>query len=532
MKEKSFQIILGTLLFLSPAVAQWDFDMATIQILRPVDTVHLNDSLYPKARIKNVGNFPVWPDFDVVFTIENFYSDTTTVTTRIEAGQEAIVYFRRWGVGSLGTFEVKCSTAYGLDQNTSNDKLTDTIFVVPPPISYWQKLTEVIPTSPDGKMIKRGGCLTATNTEIFIIKGNRTKSFYCYIPGSQPTWIDDVPILEKKGIKKGCAMVFDGMRYLYIALGTNTLQFLRYDTQDSTWTDLKLIPEGPSGKALKGGTGIAYVDSFVYLLKGSKTTEFYRYNVILDNWEKRKDGPTTYDPSKGYRDGSCLVSDGYYIYALRGKYNEFFKYYPTNDSWSKLKELPFVHPMVKRSKKVGDGAAMTFKDGNIYALKGKNTKEFWMYDLLLEDWIFKDTIPKGTEKKYVKAGGGICNFNGTIYMIKGNKRNVIYKYLGSDKAAIMQTEINNTRPIRLKVKEDRVLVKPNPTTNSANLHFNLQFKDITTVKVYNISGKLVRNEKVNHGFIKDLKLLPGIYILRFESAANRFIAQEKLVILE
>jgi len=525
MKKKlgviALLIILG---LLTSSEAQEEFDVATIRIYAPTGTVPLGDTIIPRARIKNVGTDPVaW--FDVIFKIGDAYSCTKTVEKTLYRNWETTVYFDPWVAQPLGTFTTRCTTCLDLDENPDNDKKTDSVTVanIPRPVSDWQKLSDTVPTTGDGKKIKGGGCITAGD-KIYIIKGNNTKSFYSYLPGTTPLWIDSIPIKNKLGLRKGSGITDDGLTNIYIVPGTGTKEFWRYNRATAVWQELDSVP---GIKGLKGGTGIAYQNGFVYLLKGSKTKEFYRFNIAGDSWEKRKDAREIVGTDRGYGDGSCLVSDGSYIYALRGKYNEFYQYCPEGDSWSKKESMPFIHPYCRKSKKVGEGAAMTLWNGKIYAFKGNNTKEFWMYDPANDAWVPKDTIPKGSERKYVKGGGGLCTFDGSIYAIKGNNTNVIYKYIGT---TTLLASLPNTGTHQELSRPTSIRINSNPTRGFTTVYYNWPKNEMATLKIYNILGEVIYSAKTNKGLFTIRRLPAGIYLLRFKTKGYK--EDKKLVVIK
>ena len=504
-------------------------DVGCTEILAPIGAIDSGTVVTPKVKVKNFGEITV--TFDATFYIEGTKWSSTKTVEDLTPDEERTVDFDDWTADALGRFATRCTTKLTGDRYTENDRVSDTFIVrgaSPPPLTPWQKLTEGVPTEPDGKNVKSGGLIINGGNKIYIVKGNNTKSFYSYVPGTRPVYFDSVRITGKRGVKKGTGMVFDGNRYLYFVPGTNTNQFWRYDTTNKTWETLPSVPLGPKNKKLKGGTGIAYVNGKVYLLKGSKTREFLCYEVG-GGWDTLPSAPEVAKPGKGYGDGSCLITyNNNTLYALRGRYNEFFKYNVNHKSWSTESIMPFVHPMVKKRKKVGEGASMVLKDGKIYAFKGNNTKEFWMFDPTIDRWIEKETIPKGEEKKYVKGGGGLCLFDGTIYALKGNNRNVIYRYTGT---GILSASSPNTGIMGSLTEKKRYLViSPNPTKGLTTVYYNLPAKEVATLKIYNVLGEVVYSAKTNKGLFTIRRLPAGIYLLRFN--AKGYKEERKLVVIK
>ncbi len=501
-------------------------DIGVVAILAPQDTLDSGIAIIPKVVIKNFGTEPA-EFFDVAFSIDDYQS--IRGVSRFEPDGETILEFDLWRGERIGEYTAKCTTRYSDDQQNGNDFLTKTFIVRGGPPGAWVKLFVEVPTTPPSapKRIKSGGGLIAGTDKIFIMKGNNTKDFYEFVPESFLIWIDS--LWGSKRVKKGAAMAYDGERYLYYTIGNNTKEFWRYDTKREDDSIFVKLADVLGDKALKGGTGMAYLPGFVYLLKGSKTKEFYRYKIEDGTWETLPDVPEGSYPGKGYPDGSCLVALGTEIYALRGKYNEFYKYDGT--SWSTESLMPFYHPMWNKKKKVGEGAGMTVKDGKIYAFKGNNTKEFWMYDPSLQKWTGLETIPKGIERKYVKGGGGLCLFNNTIYALKGNNTTVIYKYTGTDIPTPFLPNLGTQGYAPgMRNAEWEMRITPNPAKGQINVNYNLPTKETATLKIYNVLGEIVYSAKGNKGTFTGKKLPTGIYILRLETGGYK--KEKKLVVVE
>ncbi len=101
----------------------------------------------------------------------------------------------------------------------------------------------------------------------------------------------------------------------------------------------------------------------------------------------------------------------------------------TNPGWEDLGQSRNI-PQLKGVK--GGGSLVTVIDGDIYALKGNNTKEFYMYDISVENWNTKETIPNvsASIRKRVNKGGALTynNFTNTIYATKGNNTLEFWAY--------------------------------------------------------------------------------------------------------
>ncbi|MEO0082059.1 MAG: hypothetical protein ABIL25_07195, partial [candidate division WOR-3 bacterium] len=184
----------------------------------------------------------------------------------------------------------------------------------------WQEVKSM-PNTPTDKAPKDGAWMalhaagTDANPVIYVAKGNKATDFYMYDPlaGDSGTWYEKKPIPGNEGTKlkppsKGCVGVSDGVQYVYMTKGNNTLGFWRYDAVANTWDSMPGVPEGPYGKRVKGGTDMVFASykdtGCVYLLKGYKT-EFYRYNPVAGRWDTLPEVPYGGNAKK-YDKGSFL----------------------------------------------------------------------------------------------------------------------------------------------------------------------------------------------------------------------------------
>lgn len=305
------------------------------------------------------------------------------------------------------------------------------------PDTPWVALP-VLPPGPSGKVVKDGGALTAladtVSTHIYALKGNKTREFWVF-DMNDSTWrqLADMPVGSSgRGVKKGGTLAATTDGRIFATKGNNTVEFWEYVLTDS-WQERDTVPRDPSGKKLKDGTGSAAVmlddTTFIYLLKGSNTTDFYQYNTASGHWKTRASAPLWPD-GKGFKNGSCIAWDGGdYIYALKGnRQNSFYRYNLANNTWESLPSIPAVG-RGGRSKKVKAGAALTACGDRIYALKGGNTRELWVYVPDEQFWFQADDVPLGPRSKKVKSGGALTEAEGLIWVLKGGKTDEFYCFI-------------------------------------------------------------------------------------------------------
>jgi len=104
-----------------------------------------------------------------------------------------------------------------------------------------------------------------------------------------------------------------------------------------------------------------------------------------------------------------------YAYALRGKNTKYFwQYDVSTDSWASLALTP---------GNVKYGGSLAYDGDNyIYAFKG-NSSSFWRYDISLDSWTTLTSAP-GT----VKQGGALTYNDGYVYALQGNNTKNFWRY--------------------------------------------------------------------------------------------------------
>jgi len=425
---------------LSGSVLVAQRDAGCLRIVAPVDTVDSGAVVQPQAWVRNFGT--VSSSFSVRMKIGDWYQEVVSAT--VAPGDSALIQFPNWRAQRVGTWSVRCSTILAHDNNPANDYRDGTVVVKRGQISWpagWQEVAS-LPLTPTPRPVREGAWLVVDedNGLVYAAKGYKTGDFYCYNPLTN-SWTALNPWLEGREGKlayKGSAACF-GEGYVYAVKGNNTSGFWRYSTGTGEWEQLLDVPLGASGKKVKGGGDMVYVSEggigYVYLLKGYKQ-DFMRYNTVSLAWEDMPDAPAGVNPK--WDRGSWLVYDGIQtIYAHKAKYHELWQFELNTHQWgARLPGMPFQSGKTGKSKKSKDGGAACWYDGIIYALKGNNTCEFWMYDPVAQNWTELDPMPEvGStgRRKRVKGGGDIVPVLGALWAFKGNKTVEFWRYgFGSD----------------------------------------------------------------------------------------------------
>ncbi|MEO0077209.1 MAG: T9SS type A sorting domain-containing protein, partial [candidate division WOR-3 bacterium] len=156
--------------------------------------------------------------------------------------------------------------------------------------------------------------------------------------------------------------------------------------------------------------------------------------LYIPAWIRKRDMPLGLSNKYVKAGGALTVGVGDKIYAFKGNNtNEFYVYDIAQDTWITLESIPY-NPLYR--KRVNRGAALAYnKHYNpdiIYAIKGNNTLEFWAYNVEQDTWIRKTDVPLSTTYKKLKNGSCITFLKrGSahyVYLLKANNTLEFYAY--------------------------------------------------------------------------------------------------------
>ncbi|MDH5683058.1 MAG: T9SS type A sorting domain-containing protein [candidate division WOR-3 bacterium] len=510
-------------------------DVGVTSIISPTGSIERH-VIIPKAEIGNFGDLAetFFTYFKILdYSNVTFYHDSLLIEN-LTPDSNLHLIFSSWNPPP-GDFVVQCYTTLLEDMNPDNNFLTDSVTIETLDVGWSQRSPFPDGNRSKIKKVKHGGALVyVPPNSIYAFKGNNTTEFYCYDIIFN-TWTDKetIPFADrKKRVKAGASLCYDGEQFIYAIKGNNTFEFWRYNIISDSWRLMRDVPTGTGSKIrkVKYGAGLVFVTvsdtrHFVYLLKGNRTFEFYAYSVEGDTWITKPDAPSG-ESGKQFKKGSCITydRDNNCIWALKGKYNEYYAYDLENDTWLDKPSLPFVGT-TGRKKKAKDGAALAYCPSTqaVYALKGGNTNEFWRYIPGSSDtiWDPMEDMPVGTKK--VKAGGSLVYAAGNLYALRGNKTMDFFVYnFGS------WVGIKEPNPTKIKHSQLGLKIQPNPFSRTALILYSINgpmgSKIPVTLKLYNLTGRVEKSlvdDYCSPGLyevdIKSTDLPNGIYFIQFKA---------------
>jgi hypothetical protein len=418
----------------------------------------------------------------------------------------------------------------------------------------WLQMRD-LPLGDKAKGIKDGGALcsgkepSSDTCFVYAFKGNNRNEFYRYNTATN-VWItrDSIPTMnrlgKKKAVKKGSSLTFGSSGKMYATKGNNTLDFWQYDPLARLWAQLTDVPLGI--RNCKEGVGTAAVkegsNEYVYLLRGSGTFDFYRYDAAAGTWDITLPTAPAGPSGKPYKNGSCLAYDGGdTIFLLKGSYNEFSAYSISGRNWVNKDPLPLIGAS-GRKKKVKDGAGMAYFSKAVYALKGGNTDEFWMYNCADQKWYEQLQLPAGAKK--VKGGGALCfsDAGKSLYAFRGNNTREFWKYwplsayglrLTADRPEQKSVQVGRTTA----VTEPGLRIAPMPFMTAAAVTYSLARPGNVSLRLYDATGRVVAilasgyhpaGEYRAQLTASGPRLSAGVYLLKYETGEYR--TTRKLVI--
>jgi hypothetical protein len=510
-------------------------DVGTVGITSPVDSIP-SGPVIPRADAHNWGNAREACKVYFRISASPAYVDSVVLPAGLPFADTSLS-FKNW-TATAGSYTVRCSAAMTGDVRHTNDAAGARVVVrAAPPNAGWAPKASM----PSGAAaIKDGGWLAwdAGKVRVYASRGVKQPDFYAYAPGGDAwtklaSWL---PGSEGKLPSKGSAGCATGTGVVYATKGNNTQGFWMFKDSANAWSQQANVPLGLTNKKVKGGTDIVWAYKggvgYVYLLKGYRN-EFWRYDVGGDSWHALANAPGAIPK---WDKGSWLAYDGAHtIYAHKAKFHEYYKYDTEGEAWSPTALLGMPVAGSAGSRKSKDGGCGTYLNSYVYALKGGNTQEFWRYDVAANAWAEKETIPKGTLKKKVKAGADIVGTGTALYATKGNKTNELWMYLPGAFAAVPEPQREGVLAGQKATSDWRPAISPNPVTSGfAVLSFPgapghsgagaLSFFDISGRCVFS-SAFAVRSSPIR---IDLRQLAGGVYVVRLETGGST--ARQKLVV--
>jgi hypothetical protein len=412
------------------------YDVSVTEIIQPAGITDSAATISPRVRVKNNGTQD--ETFYATFTIGTWLS--TKEVTVLPPNEEDVVTFNPWPVGLRGDYTTKCSTELNTDLVHSNDKLEGSFSIIVRDFgissitspAIIDSGTTIIPKA----WIYNYGSTDETNVPVaFTIIGT---SYNCirYIPLNSGDSIEqdfDNFIVD---LPSGVYPVRCTTQLLGDMVSTNNLTFGSIMVVVPGWRGLDNIYVVSRG--VKDGGSMTVINDTIYAFQGANTRNFFAYRVFDDTWVTRCTIPLVPKPgssrfvNKKVKAGGALTVNNRIIYAFKGNNTrEFWSYYPDRDSWFQKAYIKEYATGSTKSTKVKAGGSLVACADSIYAFKGGNTQEFWVYDINQDTWYQRKSLIAydGTKLKKIKGGAALTVKGCTLFAFIGGSTNLFYSYI-------------------------------------------------------------------------------------------------------
>ncbi len=430
-------------------------DVSVASILIP-SQISYYDTIVPKVLIKNLGtNTASFPTF---LRIKNDNDDTVYVDSigiiNMAPATACTVNFENWIANQFGQFSVTSWAALDSDYIRSNDtgyknivvKLPSPTLLLPtnnfytnnPNLTFdWTDINNVtrynfrvlnyldtiLSISECGPISFREGSYywqVRAGTENYW--GDWSDSFKFTVDTTPPP----VPILSSP--IPNCTLALESPEFIWRrSFGAFEYHLLVIKAEDTLLniltSDTSHLPNQPLPVARYRWS----VRCRDLADNWSDFASFWQFNVQYPIWQRKSDLPDS-NSLRPVKDGGCLASNDNKIYALKGNNTQdFYVYDIATNRWHIKSPMPFyIRDSIPIKRKVKAGAALVYANGVIYALKGNNTKEFWKYEPNGDSWTFCQLVPS---IKSFKDGSGLTFHNGNVYcLVGGSKELEFLKY--------------------------------------------------------------------------------------------------------
>jgi hypothetical protein len=407
-------------------------DVGIMELLVPGVEVESTATIIPQVKVKNFGTSEV--SFEVSLGIGEYYCRKEVPALKPESSY--LVEFDPWEVLPRGNYLVQCSTLLVGDLVSANDTLSRVFSVTVPDFG----LKRLDP--PDTTIYAGNYLIPQARVYNFGSTYEADVPVVCYIPNTGYYSLKAVTLAPQESTE----VVFDSLLVdfedgNYRLICKTMLARDIISSSDSLYSNLEIIVPGwvlkeslPYGAEANRGSAMAVLAGKIYLLQGGNSNLFWMYDPETDIWRSRYAIPYLISASgepikKKVKDGGALAAAGGRVYAFKGNNTtEFWVYFPERDSWAPRTPIPEAYPGFYYRKRVKSGGALVAIRDSIYALKGGNCEEFWVYDIVKDSWYPKKPL-MGPLNKKPKGGASLCAVGDTIYALLGGNTYYFYQYL-------------------------------------------------------------------------------------------------------
>jgi hypothetical protein len=418
-------------------------DVGGTRIVVPAGPLDSGALVTPACSVYNYG--AAAESYSVRMKIGSSYNQTASVSGHAP-GTARYVTFPTWVASPRGSFAVGCSTELVSDAVPANDRASSAGFV------------EVRDLAAISIVCPKGQIPETTVVPCAVVRNNGTGR----LPAGVEFWIIAAPgrsrldsYYDSLALPSGLPTGRDTTLYFPLWVATPEAYWVECDvfehgdmnpgndrvaaalyvgSGEAGWVRKADVPIGPKSKRVKDGGALAYArspgmsdTSSVYAFKGNNRCEFFRYNISANTWATMESIPAVgrAGKKKAVKKGAAITAAEDGIYAAKG--NNCLEFWLYNPSYRSYSSYPWTQkadvPTGAKNVKEGAGAATVIANETtyVYFLKGSGTQEFYRYNPMPNLWETMSPAPLGASNKTWKNGSCLA-YDGanTIYAVKGS----------------------------------------------------------------------------------------------------------------
>jgi YVTN family beta-propeller protein len=335
-------------------------DVAVVSITDPHGRYVLGDTVVPIATCRNYGNAPAtfMAFMRLYFSSPTpVYVESVSVTGLLPGRDTLVVFGRACTLMQLGWWTARCTTRYSGDLVKANDWQSQSFSVSGPDVGVSQII------APAGEVDTNSFVTPRATWRAFAGSPTSFKAFAkLFDPARVLVYLDSQAVAGLP-VNGETTLVFSRFN-VEERYGTWTVRCSTFMPNDSGrannvlarqfvvkaggislvpgWGELEDLPLSPSGKPVKEGGWLAYMDGdeCVYAAKGNKTGDFFRYDPLADTWHLLAPIPKGNEGKLPGKGANATTDADRFLYATKGNNTlGFWRYDIERNSWRQLADV-------------------------------------------------------------------------------------------------------------------------------------------------------------------------------------------------
>ncbi|MGM0478836.1 MAG: kelch repeat-containing protein [Bacteroidota bacterium] len=340
-----------------------------------------------------------------------------------------------------------------------------------------------------------------------------TNDFYEYDPASN-SWST---LQSFPGIGRGFSIgdTWNGKAYIGFGYGDNNNyldDLWEYDPATDNWTELTPCP-----CAERVHPTFVIEDGLIFVGMGNNDVDgnmndWWEYNIATDSWRQLPDlpGPERHHPYMFSANGDVFTGFGHGNSPGTNVYNDWYKWDIASETWTQMDDLPANGRVAGTQFSIGDRGFVLSGDGDNHG--SMSTGEFWEYDYQTDSWTSLPPHPGVS-----RWAPGSFTIGNVVYFMAGEVRT------GNPNAGLKNDLWSFDLDAIASVKNNplsELILYPNPAKDMIQIKGSTT-QNIASIKILDITGKVVLNHKYTGSSIDISQLNKGIYYMLINQKDGR-----------